>query len=178
MWSSQARHRIRAAAPSYTTATATWDPNHVFNLHGSSQQHWILNPMSKARDGTHVLMDTSQVCDHWATTGTPKLQSLLTLSKHFLSKEPKENAVILDKRIIFNSNQCTFNTYFVPDIMLRTEKTKINMYMVSESWQHTWGDNTISNSVHFWPLPLPPNPPAPHPPMCSTNHRNKIPGIT
>ena len=28
----------------------------------SSWQHWILNPLSRARDPTHVLMDTTQVC--------------------------------------------------------------------------------------------------------------------
>ena len=31
--------------PAYTTATATWDPSHVFNLHHSSQQCRILNPL-------------------------------------------------------------------------------------------------------------------------------------
>ena len=34
----------------------------VAGLHHSSQQRWILNPLSKARDQTHVLMDTSRVC--------------------------------------------------------------------------------------------------------------------
>ena len=43
----------------YTTATATPDPSCICNLHHSLQQHWILNPLSKARDGTHILMDTS-----------------------------------------------------------------------------------------------------------------------
>ena len=72
--SSQARGRIRAIAAglqAYTTATATWDLNHVCNLHHSSGQCWILNPLSEARDWTCVLMDTSWVCYHWATTGTP-----------------------------------------------------------------------------------------------------------
>ena len=46
----------------YTTATATPDPSHVFDLHHSSQRHWILTPLSKARDQTCVLMDTSWVC--------------------------------------------------------------------------------------------------------------------
>ena len=46
----------------YTTATATWDPSHVCDLHHSSRQHWILNPLSEARDQTCILMDTSQVC--------------------------------------------------------------------------------------------------------------------
>ena len=34
----------------YTTTTAMWDSNHVCNLHHSSQQRWILNPLSKGRD--------------------------------------------------------------------------------------------------------------------------------
>ena len=41
----------------YTTATATQDPSHVCDLHQSSQQCRILNPLSKARDQTCVLMD-------------------------------------------------------------------------------------------------------------------------
>ena len=68
--SSQARGQIRAVATglphSHTipTAIATPTPNlsHVFDLHYNSLQRWILNPMSKARDQTFVLMDTSQVC--------------------------------------------------------------------------------------------------------------------
>ena len=51
----------------YTTATAIPDPSHICDLHQSSQQHWILNPLSKARDQ----MDTNQVHYHLATTGTP-----------------------------------------------------------------------------------------------------------
>ena len=40
------------------TATATWDPSCVCDLHHSSWQCRILNPLSKARDQTHILMDT------------------------------------------------------------------------------------------------------------------------
>ena len=43
------------------TATAAWDPSHICNLHHSSWQHGILNPMNKARDRTCILMDTNQV---------------------------------------------------------------------------------------------------------------------
>ena len=46
----------------YTTATAMWDLSHVCDLHHSSWQLWILNPLSEARDQTRVLMDASQVC--------------------------------------------------------------------------------------------------------------------
>ena len=41
----------------YTTATATWDLSLICNLHHSSWQCWILDPQSKARDQTCVLMD-------------------------------------------------------------------------------------------------------------------------
>ena len=47
--------------PAYTKATATLDLSHVCNLHHSSQQHQILNPLSKARDRTRILMDPSRV---------------------------------------------------------------------------------------------------------------------
>ena len=46
----------------HATAIAIPDMSHVFNLHHSSLQHQIFNPLSKARDGTHILMDTSCVC--------------------------------------------------------------------------------------------------------------------
>ena len=56
----------------YTTATETWDPSPVCDLHHNSQQHQILiNPLSKARDRTRVLMDASQIRFRWAMTGTP-----------------------------------------------------------------------------------------------------------
>ena len=47
--------------PAYTTASATPDPSHICNLYHSAWPHQILNPLSEARDGTHILMDTSQV---------------------------------------------------------------------------------------------------------------------
>ena len=45
----------------YTTATETRDSSCIFDLHHSSSQHGILNPLSKARDQSHILMDTSRV---------------------------------------------------------------------------------------------------------------------
>ena len=47
--------------PDYTSATAMPDPSRIFNLHHSSQQNWILNPLSEAKDGTCSLMDASQI---------------------------------------------------------------------------------------------------------------------
>ena len=67
----RARGQIRAAAASLTTGTATHILSCICNLHHSSQQCWILNSLSEARDRTCLLMDTSLVCHHGATVETP-----------------------------------------------------------------------------------------------------------
>ena len=69
---SQARGQIRAAATAYTTATGMLDPSCVCDLHHSSQQHRIPNPLIEASDRTFILMDASQLRFCCATTGTPE----------------------------------------------------------------------------------------------------------
>ena len=59
--SSWAGVELELQMPAYTTATATWDPSSICDLHHSSWQHWIFNPQNKARDRTLILMDASQV---------------------------------------------------------------------------------------------------------------------
>ena len=53
--------QLPAYATATATATATPDPSLICNLHYSSQQHWIPNPLSEARNLTHILMDTNWV---------------------------------------------------------------------------------------------------------------------
>ena len=62
--------------PAYATATATPDPSHVYDLRNSSWQHWILNPLSEARDRTRSLMVPSRIHFRCATTGTPPFKIL------------------------------------------------------------------------------------------------------
>ena len=57
--------------PAY--ATATEDSSRLCNLHHSSQQCQILNPLSEARDGTHNLMVPSRIRFCGATMGTSKI---------------------------------------------------------------------------------------------------------
>ena len=47
--------------PACITATAMQDPNHICDLHYTSWQCQILNPLSKAMDQTHILMDANQI---------------------------------------------------------------------------------------------------------------------
>ena len=48
----------------YATATATQDPSPFCNLHHSSWQCQIPNPLTEARDQTDILMDTSGIRFH------------------------------------------------------------------------------------------------------------------
>ena len=60
----------------YTAATTTRVPGHIFNLYHSSLQCQIPKPLSKARDQTCILRDTSQVHYLWVTRATPDLYIL------------------------------------------------------------------------------------------------------
>ena len=59
---SQARGWIGTASADLHHRHSNTDPSRVCDLHHSSWQHWILNPLSKASGRTHILMDPSQVC--------------------------------------------------------------------------------------------------------------------
>ena len=63
--------QLERQLPAYATATATRDPSHICDLHYSSRQHQILNPLSEAEDRTCNLMVPSQICICWATMGIP-----------------------------------------------------------------------------------------------------------
>ena len=58
--------------PAYTTATATQDPSRVCNLHHSSQQHQILNPLSEVRSRTRNLVVPRWIRSCCTTMGTLK----------------------------------------------------------------------------------------------------------
>ena len=57
--------------PAYATVTAMPDLSHICDIHHSSQQCRILNPLSKARDRTSNRMVPSRITFHCAMMGTP-----------------------------------------------------------------------------------------------------------
>ena len=67
--SSQVRGLIGAVA--YATVTANMGSEPHLRPIPQLKQCQILNPLSEARDRTHVLMDTSQICFPCATIGPP-----------------------------------------------------------------------------------------------------------
>ena len=56
------------------TATSNLDPSCVCDLHHSSRQCRILNPLSEARDWTLNITVPSQICFRCPTMGTPRLK--------------------------------------------------------------------------------------------------------
>ena len=62
--------------PAYTRATAMPDLSHVCELYHSSQQCWMLNPRSEARDRTRNLMVPSQICFCCAMMENPSQEFL------------------------------------------------------------------------------------------------------
>ena len=71
-------------------ATATRDPSQACDLHHSSQQRRILNPLSKARDRTHVFTDTSRIHFCCITVGTPKILNKRRTGKCTQKKKKKK----------------------------------------------------------------------------------------
>ena len=56
--------------PAYTIATAMPDLSHICDLYHSSRQCWILNPLSKTRNLTCILMVPSWIRFYCAVKGT------------------------------------------------------------------------------------------------------------
>ena len=68
--------KLELQLPAYATATAMPDLSHVCDLHHSSRQGQIPDPLSEARDQTRNLMLPSQIHFLCAMTGTPLLHNL------------------------------------------------------------------------------------------------------
>ena len=66
--------------PAYTTVTTTQDPSHICDLHYSSQ---LLNPLSKARDQTSILMNTGWVLNLLSHRGNSTTIAFQRISLHF-----------------------------------------------------------------------------------------------
>ena len=71
----------------YATGTAVLDPSHVCKLHHSSWQCQILNPLSKTRNQTYVLMDTSWVHNPLSHNGNSNKWGLIKIKSFCSAKE-------------------------------------------------------------------------------------------
>ena len=95
----------------HVTARAMQNPSHICNLHHSSQQYQIINPLTEARDQTHIFMDTSQVHYHRATMGTPLPFICLIISMKIFMCNPLQYLFIY----LFVCLFVCFDAQIVPD---------------------------------------------------------------
>ena len=150
-------------ATTYTTATATQD---LGDLHHSSWQHWILNPLSNAKDRTYDLMVTSQIHLHWATMGTPPfLTPLVLLPEHsgcghsspqslhvnwiFLKKTYLDSLLLVYRNVtafcLLISHPTTSLNLFITSNSFLVESLGFSMYKIRSFYYTAWGNlfNTL-----------------------------------
>ena len=122
---SQARDLIRAKAADLCHSHS--NIHHICNLHHSSRQCRILNPLSEARDQTRNLMVPRWICFHWARTGTPRIS--------YIGPKP----TVVD--YINYGDGCHFTPDFTGQLNCRKPKTKNirSVYFVSFiAYTTTW----------------------------------------
>ena len=77
------RHlRLGVELDLWLPATATQDLSCLCDLHHSSQQCWIFNPLSEARDLTHILVVTSKVCNPLCYNRNSKEKPIVLTTEH------------------------------------------------------------------------------------------------
>ena len=84
----QAKDRMRARAASHSPSYSNSGSERVCDQYHSSQQLWILNPLSEARDRTCILMDTNRVLNWLSHNGNSRKflegMNLMGISEQFL----------------------------------------------------------------------------------------------
>ena len=93
--------------PAYARATAMPDPSLNCDLHHSSWQRWILNPLREARNWTQSLMVPSQIRFHCATMGIPKFSFVVL---RVLTRKEWPTTLNVTKRFSkMKSEKCPFD---------------------------------------------------------------------
>ena len=109
----------------YTTAVP--DLSHICSLDHSSWQHWILNPLSEARDWTRILMHPSQIHFCWAMTGIPVSLVLVQWLLVYSGAAPASLPVLL--------SSCSFLSPVLESLQIVSECLEETLHLPSLTWQ-------------------------------------------
>ena len=96
----------------YTTATAVPDLSCVCDLHHSSWQHQILNPLGENRDWTCILMDTSRVCNLLSHNGNSQNSQQHQILNP-LSKARDQTHILMNTSLVLNLLSHNRNSWFL-----------------------------------------------------------------
>ena len=143
------RAELELQLQAYTTAITLPDPSYVCDLHQSSWQHQIINPLSKARDQTHIIMDTSSL----TTEPQWELPScLLNQQINFINSITKDTSPILSFLL------CIFSSYLVS--MIPVAPFQLNVHVSKElnpsplslalTVLHVWASTYLSNPIFHY----------------------------
>ena len=123
------------------------DPSCICDLHHSSRQCQIFNPLGKARVRTHNLVVPSRIRFHWATMGTPATR-FFTLLLHYL-KIWKFHFCLFS----WITHRSKYSLIFRIVIQLTLEllilgflfsvKTVQHCWKSSQMWNHRYGGPTL-----------------------------------
>ena len=139
--------------PACTTATATPDLSGVCNLHHSSWQCWIPDPLNEARDLTHILMDLFLLChnrtsEFWilkeggrALYGT-KYTNIQTINRNkFVDQAVDQGSAAVvcfctahELRMIFTFLKNCKNKEYVTDTVWSMDPKIFTIWYFTESW--------------------------------------------
>ena len=100
------------------------DLSQVFDLHHSSWQHQILNPLSEARDGTHILMGTSWVHYRWVTVRTPEHLFFTLGNIKSISLEFKQSKFHFMLRLCHFYHLHNLKKWFTPECTTRQKSSE------------------------------------------------------
>ena len=137
--SSQARVKLELQL--LGTATATQDPSHICNLCYSSWQHQILNPLSEAKDGTHILMDISLVLNLLSHSRNSTILIFnVKLGTYFLKNFwlsfHSKNYQILES--LQTWNRLFYVKYKISKDVWNFQKSMVTCTNIISNWNYNW----------------------------------------
>ena len=117
--------------PAYAAATAMLDLSHVCNLHHSSQQHWILNPLNKAGIKPASSWILFRLVNYGAMTRTPS-QAFLYVPVIAHSPSAREFVFSVLKTVFFT---CAFPPQTFRDWLLTVKAARVGAILpLLRSW--------------------------------------------
>ena len=132
--------KLKLRLLAYATAIATADLSCICDPHHSSRQRQILNPLSKARDGTCNLTVPSQILFCCATTGT-RVSSLLKTKPNYPTRGKLFPSLTSGQNIHYSKNTILHLWWIQTDAKENENKVKPILQIL---------DHVAFSKCYFW----------------------------